>query len=186
MASPELNKSRRTLLITLGVFILPVVLAKLALEQQWFNYGVTNFGQLSEHEFALTDLGIEQESFNEQWLLLYRLPKTCDKLCQNTLLSVNNTYTLLGKELPRVTPVALLEHSLSNIQESNFRHHKWQQLELPKQAAKHISANQLLIVDPLGNVVMSYQAPLEEQGLVQFGKAILSDMKKLLKYSRIG
>jgi hypothetical protein len=186
MSLPKINKSRRTLLITLGVFILPVVLAKLALEQQWFDYGVTNFGQLSEQELTLTDLGIKHESFNEQWLLLYRIPQTCDELCQKTLLSVNNTYTLLGKELPRVTPVAVMERSLAEDQQSNLRHHKWQQLLLPKQANAHFSINQLLIVDPLGNVVMSYQSPLEEQGLVTFGKAILADMKKLLKYSRIG
>ncbi|MDG1750879.1 MAG: hypothetical protein P8I03_04360 [Thalassotalea sp.] len=186
MSLPQINKSRRTLLITLGVFILPVVLAKLALEQQWFDYGVTNFGQLSEQELTLTDLGIEHESFNEQWLLLYRLPKTCETLCQKTLLSVNNTYTLLGKELPRVTPVALMEQPLAENQQSNLRHHKWQQLALPIQANKHISANQLLIIDPLGNVVMSYQAPTEEQDLITFDKSILADMKKLLKYSRIG
>lgn len=186
MSLPQLNKSRRTLLITLGVFILPVVLAKLALEQQWFDYGVTNHGQLSEQELTLDDLGIEKESLNEQWLLLYRLPKNCDKLCQKTLLSVNNTYTLLGKELPRVTPVALFEQKLNENQQSNLRHHKWQQLGLPIEANKHISANQLLIIDPLGNVVMSYQAPKEEQGLVSFDKSILADMKKLLKYSRIG
>lgn len=186
MSLPQINKSRRTLLITLGVFILPVVLAKLALEQQWFDYGVTNYGQLSEQELTLADLGIEQGTFKEQWLLLYRTPKYCDKLCEKTLLSVNNTYTLLGKELPRVTPVALFEHLLSEEQQSNLRHHKWQQLELPAQANKHISANQLLIIDPLGNVVMSYQAPTEEQGLISFDKSILADMKKLLKYSRIG
>ncbi|MEW6989839.1 hypothetical protein AADZ91_04030 [Colwelliaceae bacterium 6441] len=186
MSLPQINKSRRTLLITLGVFILPVVLAKLALEQQWFDYGVTNHGQLLEQEITLTDLGIEQASLNEQWLLLYRLPKTCDELCQKTLLSVNNTYTLLGKELPRVTPVALLEQPLTKVQQNSLRHHKWQKFTLPSQANKHIAANQVLIVDPLGNVVMSYQAPIAEQDLVSFDKAILADMKKLLKYSRIG
>lgn len=186
MSLPQLNKSRRTLIITLAVFILPVVLAKLALEQQWFDYGVTNYGQLSEEELTLADLGIEQASFNEQWLLLYRTPKDCNKLCQKTLLSVNNTYTLLGKELPRVTPVALFEQPLNEEQQANLRHHKWQQLTLPSQASDHITTNQLLIIDPLGNVVMSYQAPTEEQGLVAFDKSILADMKKLLKYSRIG
>lgn len=186
MSSPEINKSRRTLLITLGVFILPVVLAKLALEQEWFDYGVTNYGQLSGQELTLTDLGLADESFNEQWLLLYRLPKACDQLCQSTLLSINNTYTLLGKELPRVTPVALFVQTLTTDQQGNLRHHKWQQFTLPSQASKHITVNQLLVVDPLGNVVMFHQAPTEEKGLVTFGKAVLADMKKLLKYSRIG
>ena len=186
MSLPQLNKSRRTLLITLAVFILPVVLAKLALEQHWFNYGVTNHGQLAEQELTLTDLGIENEKLKEQWLILYRIPTNCQQLCEKTLLSLNNTYTLLGKELPRVTPVALFEESLTEKQLSNFRHAKWQKYSLPAQANKHIATNQLVIVDPLGNVVMSYQGPIEKAGLVSFDKAILADMKKLLKYSRIG
>ncbi|MDO6445396.1 hypothetical protein Q4493_06345 [Colwellia sp. 1_MG-2023] len=186
MSSPQVNKSRRTLLITLAVFILPVVLAKLALEQHWFNYGVTNHGQLSEQELTLTDLGVDQAVLKEQWLILYRLPKNCQQLCEKTLLSLNNTYTLLGKELPRVTPVALYEQTLTEKQLTNLRHAKWQQISLPEQANEHIATNQLVIVDPLGNVVMSYQGPKEKAGLVSFDKAILADMKKLLKYSRIG
>ncbi|MDT0604117.1 hypothetical protein [Thalassotalea castellviae] len=186
MSSPQVNKSRRTLLITLAVFILPVVLAKLALEQHWFNYGVTNHGQLAEQELTLTDLGVDPTALKEQWLILYRLPANCQQLCEKTLLSLNNTYTLLGKELPRVTPIVLYEKSLAERQLSHLRHAKWQQLSLPEQANEHIESNQVVIVDPLGNVVMSYQGPKEKAGLVSFDKAILADMKKLLKYSRIG
>ncbi len=186
MSLQQRNKSRRTLLLTLAVFVLPVVLAKLALELQWFEYGVTNQGQLSAQELTLADLGLNQADYKEQWLLLYRVPKACDELCKETLLVVNNTYTLLGKELPRVTPVALFEQQLAELEQKSLRHHKWQQVALPSKAAEHILAKQLVIVDPLGNVVMSHQAPTVKEKLSVFGKAILADMKKLLKYSRVG
>ena len=48
MSSSQQKKSRRTLLIVLAAFILPVVLAKLAHTLHWFDYGVTNKGNLIE------------------------------------------------------------------------------------------------------------------------------------------
>jgi len=184
--SSQLSKSRRNLFLLLGVFIFPVILAKLALDQHWFNYGVTNQGDLSVSELTLDDLGISNATFKEQWLMLYKVPKECDELCSAALLAVNNTYTLLGKELPRVTPIALIEQSLSKQQQVKLRHHKWQQLTFPEKAKQYIDDKKLLIIDPLGNVVMSYNTPQTKQDLAVFSKAILADMKKLLKYSRIG
>jgi hypothetical protein len=58
MSSSKLNKSRRSMLILLAVFIIPIALAKLALNQQWFNYGVTNQGQLIKNELTLAQLGL--------------------------------------------------------------------------------------------------------------------------------
>ena len=49
-----------------------------------------------------------------------------------------------------------------------------------------ITQSQVLIVDPLGNVILSHLPPKNVEQLPQFGKAILADFKKLLKYSRIG
>ena len=36
-----------------------------------------------------------------------RLPENCDQQCETTLISVNNTYIALGKEMPRVKPVRI-------------------------------------------------------------------------------
>jgi len=186
MSSP-ITKSRRSFVLLLAVFIVPVVLAKLALEQQWFNYGVTNQGKLSTAEYSLTDLNLAHPKFSEQWLLLYRVADNCEQRCQAGLLAINNTYTLLGKELPRVTPVVISGGDLTSSHLiSNMRHNKWLSLPITPQASQLIQQAQLLVVDPLGNVVMSHETPENEQDFSAFSKAILADMKKLLKYSRIG
>ncbi|WP_206482978.1 hypothetical protein [Thalassotalea sp. G2M2-11] len=184
--SSQLTKSRRNLLLVLGVFILPVILAKLALEQHWFKYGVTNHGTLVEQEITLDKLGLVNEKFNGQWLMLYRVPDNCQQFCQQLTLTINNTYTLLGKELPRVSPVALNGADNQSLVQDSFRHHKWLFNKLPDTAKSFINNGQLLIVDPLGNVVMSYKEPTSENDLNSYSKAIIADMKKLLKYSRIG
>jgi hypothetical protein len=186
MSVSQLSKSRRSFLLVIVVFVLPVLLAKLALTNHWFDYGVTNKGALSKQELTLADLGLSVADFDEQWLMLYRVPEHCDLFCQQALLNVNNAYVLLGKEMPRVTPVALSANTLTQLQQENLRHSKWKALPLPTQAQSLMGNNEVIIVDPLGNVVMSHQTPVDEASLALFGKAILADMKKLLKYSRIG
>ena len=186
MSSSELNKSRRSMLILLAVFIIPIVLAKLALNQQWFNYGVTNQGELIENELTLAKLGLNVDDFDHQWLMLYTLPENCDQQCETTFLSVNNTYIALGKEMPRVKPVALTQQALSAEQTAKIQIKKWHIQTMPALVKELITQSQVFIVDPLGNVILSHVIPSNAEQLPQFGKAILADFKKLLKYSRIG
>ncbi|ARD44420.1 hypothetical protein [Colwellia sp. PAMC 21821] len=186
MSSSELNKSRRSMLILLAVFIIPIVLAKLALNQQWFNYGVTNQGQLIENELTLAKLGLNVDDYDHQWIMLYTLPENCDQQCEKTLMSVNNTYIALGKEMPRVKLVALTQQDLRAEQTDKIQIKKWHIQPMPTLAKTVISQSQVLIVDPLGNVILSHVPPENTEQLSQFGKSILADFKKLLKYSRIG
>ena len=91
------KKNRRSLLLLLTVFILPILLAKLALENQWLEQGVTNQGQLLTQQLTLTDLGINEEEFAQQWLIIYRLPSQCPDMCLHSIETVHNSYVALGK-----------------------------------------------------------------------------------------
>lgn len=186
MGALEQKKSRRSFIYVCCAFIIPIVLAKLALEQQWFNYGVTNQGQLLESGLTLEQLGMSEQDFDHNWLILYRLPKECDLQCQRTLASVNNTYIALGKEMPRVKPVALIFEALTAEQLAAIQSKRWHIQPIPSLARNLIKQPQIYIVDPLGNLVLSHVPPLESKDLPAFGKGILADLKKLLKYSRIG
>ncbi len=88
--------------------------------------------------------------------------------------------------MPRVTPVALTQAELSEQQMGNIRSAKWKIESMPSQTKNLVDDAQVFIVDPLGNVILSHKAPVDTEALPQFGKNILADMKKLLKYSRIG
>lgn len=180
------NKSRRSLLLVLATFALPIILAKFALEQQWLDMGVTNKGTLLTNELTLEQLGLKTTDFEQHWLILYSLPKQCDISCQKTLEAVHNTYVALGKEMPRVFPVALYQNELSSEQRQNISKSKWQLVAMPEQAKQQIAQPQIFIVDPLGNIFLSHQLPEKSEQLPQFGKQILADMKKLLKYSKVG
>ena len=179
------KKSRRSLIMVLVAFILPIVLAKLALEQNWLEYGVTNKGQLIEGELTLKKLGLNKADFDQQWLILYVMPEQCDVHCEQTLESVHNSYVALGKDMPRVTPVALSQ-VLTPQQQTRISKSQWQVVVMPSLAKNMIDHAQILVADPQGNVFLSHQIPEKSSELSAFGKQILADMKKLLKYSRIG
>jgi len=180
------KKNRRILLLVIAVFALPVILAKFALDGEWLAMGVTNKGTLLTNELTLKQLGIENSVFEQQWLIIYSLPKTCGTDCQKTLEAVHNTYVALGKEMPRVSPVALYQRELSNEQRQRISKSQWQLLAMPAIAKQYIEKSQVLIVDPLGNVFLSHRPPSDIEQLPKFGKQILADMKKLLKYSKVG
>ncbi len=178
--------NRRSLLLVIAAFVLPILLAKFALDGDWLAKGVTNKGTLLTNELTLEKLGIDNSTFKEQWLIVYSLPTNCESDCQKTLETVHNTYVALGKEMPRVTPVALYQGALSDEQHQQISKSQWQLLAMPTMAKQYITEPQVLVVDPLGNVFLSHPIPNDVEQLPQFGKQILADMKKLLKYSKVG
>ena len=182
-----LTKNRKSLLLVIFAFALPVILAKLALDQNWLALGVTNNGTLLKNELTLKKLGITNAEFSQQWLILYALPKQCLAPCLKALETVHNTYVVLGKDMPRVTPVLLKQQEFNQQQTQQLTKSQWHILPMTEQSKNLISQSQIFIVDPLGNVILSHLPPIAgttQQG--SFGKAILADMKKLLKYSKVG
>ena len=180
------TKNRRSLLLLITAFILPILLAKLALDNQWLDFGVTNQGKLLTQSLTLTDLGIKEPALAQQWLIIYRLPNKCPDICLHSIETVHNSYVSLGKDMPRVTPVLLKENIFSAQQNNQLAKSQWKILSLTPQMKNLLHEPQVLIADPLGNIILSHQLPEKEQQQTALGKAIIADMKKLLKYSKVG
>ena len=180
------HKNRRSLLLLLAVFVLPILLAKLALDNQWLSLGVTNQGKLLDQALTLSDLGINENIFSEQWLIIYRLPKECPKLCLQSIETAHNSYVLLGKDMPRVTPLLLNDNIFTAEQSKQLLKSQWQMLSLTPQMNNRLKTPQIVIADPLGNIILRHNIPENKNQLAAFGKAIIADMKKLLKYSKVG
>ena len=180
------HRNRRSLLLLIGVFILPILLAKLALDNQWLNLGVTNQGKLLAQPLTLKELGINESELAKQWLIIYRLPSVCPDVCLHSIETVHNSYVALGKDMPRVSAVLLKENIFSTQQSQQLAKSQWKIIALTPQMNNLLHEPQVLIADPLGNVILRHQLPEQEQLLAAFGKAIVADMKKLLKYSKVG
>ncbi|WP_448556525.1 hypothetical protein [Thalassotalea montiporae] len=200
------GNGRKHFVMVCVAFLLPVILAKMALEQQWFNYGVTNQGQLLAEPVSLSQLSLTDIQTDKHWLLVFNSPAPCEKACQQSVNALSNTYLALGKEMPRVQPVLLNYTKSANQTETNttlditttadtesvgkaqsdIDVSRWQKFNVPELSHPELQRGKVFIVDPLGNVVMTHQPPQTADALPAFGKAIVADMKKLLKYSRIG
>jgi len=180
------QKNRRSLLLLLTVFILPLLLAKLALDNQWLNVGVTNQGKLITQPLTLDELGIDNKAFDKKWLIIYRLPNTCPDICLHSIETVHNSYVALGKDMPRVSAVLLKDDIFTDQQSQQLSKSQWTILALTPQIKDLIKSPQVLIADPLGNVILTHQLPKQEKLQAVFSKAIIADMKKLLKYSKVG
>lgn len=151
--------------------------------------GRTNHGALLQPIVRLTDAlpGSELHVHNEgHWLLLHADAGACDEDCEYALYTLRQTRLMLGKEMDRVvrvflhgeTPpdtvflaeqheglVALRDDSLSEL--------------LDGKRPQGLAAGGYYLVDPLGNLVLYFPPDIDPSAMVE-------DVKRLLKQSRIG
>jgi hypothetical protein len=159
------KKSRRTLLMIVAFFMLP-----------------TNRGELFYQPLSLANLELSHLNPNGKWQVIVSAPQSCQKECQQVLLSVNQLRTALGWEQPRVETLAMFPAPVTPA----IKLEHWQFVEPSELFRQQFASPALLIVDPDGNFVMKYSWPAAGEEMSLYVKNILVDLKKLLKYSRIG
>jgi hypothetical protein len=177
----------KTTLFKLGlVFILPVVLAKGALELNWFNEASTNQGQLLEPTINMSHIpwkGIPK------WRLMYVLPAVCDEICENALFSLTQVWIALGRQQNRVESTVIFTASSDQQALAKLRQKQDVALLNIHETAAPINSgddNAVYIVDTLGNGMLRYTLVEDKQEAILDSKAMLADLRKLLKLSRIG
>jgi hypothetical protein len=184
------KKSNKVLIfIFIAVFTLPVILAKLALDNNWFTQAATNKGELLQPSLDMTSLLTEHDS--KKWKLLYILPAQCDVSCENAIYSLTQLHTALGKEQDRAESIIVaLEDSdakaisaLANNKQLRVINSNQQSVN---QVFKQVTTNGIFMADTLNNIILRYPTQTDPQEAVLHSRDILSDMRKVLKLSRIG
>lgn len=135
---------------------------------------------------------VSDKTLKGEWLILYVEPGRCDQTCLDTLYKMRQVRTRLGKNMQRVQRVLLTlnksDPALSEYLNSLYNgttHLQTTKTALSKFLIKLPSHNTaitdgyLYIVDPLGNVMMSYHPD-------QSSNDIYADLKRLLTASNIG
>ncbi|WP_076413345.1 hypothetical protein [Shewanella sp. UCD-KL12] len=181
MNSPKKN-GKKTLLLLLLAFAVPVIAAKLILSFGLYNGGATNKGEL-------LDVGISYPSLDmtnpqpKEWQLLYQLPAVCDNSCLDRLYILQQSHIALGRNQDRVHTIIMLDQNsdISALASFDFV------TATPTAALSQLLKDQkFVIVDPLGSMVMSYPITTSHQAQIMQGKSIVADLRKMLKLSRIG
>lgn len=177
------------MLLFVAVFLLPVILAKLALDNGWFNQAATNKGTLLTPPVDMSTLGTSK--LEPKWKLLYVLPEVCAIECENALYSIAQVRSALGKESDRAE-VLVITHEKSNTEQLNLLKEKQHirllntTLKSLQQVFKDAETDGIFIADTLDNVILRYPLQQEQEQAVLHSRDILSDMRKVLKLSRIG
>ncbi|USD65054.1 hypothetical protein [Vibrio sp. SCSIO 43136] len=170
-------RGRLILLSLIALFALPAGIAKLFLSMNWYQTGVTNKGVLVEPATYWKDFGLEANQSN-LWQLALVLPEQCDSDCQQQVHLLGQSHQALGKYQARVSPTLLTTVD-------SKAHFELQTLPVNQAFIDRIDALSYVIVDPRGQIVMTYPYVANASQVAQT-KAMLADLRKLLKLSRVG
>ena len=148
------------------------------------------------HDTTLTSLSnpSSQQHLHGKWSLIYLHTGKCGKDCVDNLYKMRQLRLATGEYAPRIQRVMVVSGpDIVPLSEDQIKHFAGQ-LMLHAEETKQFSSlkifgltdeeeplleRRLYLVDPLGNLMMSY-APDTEPG------GIIKDLKRLLRYSRIG
>ena len=178
----NVKKSRATLIGVVLAFLIPVIGAKLVLDQNWYQGAVTNKGTMLVPPLELKELN---QLLPEGWRVALRDDGACDQACIQALYAMNQLDVALGKETDRVAPV-LISAGPSALNLANVPLITAIEHDALAQALLAVPAHHLMIIDPLGNVVLHYPTFAHEEKMRAEAKNLLADLRTLLKLSKIG
>jgi hypothetical protein len=192
------RRNLRTLAALAALFLLPLVVAFFTYYGAgWRPAGQVNHGVLISPARPLPRVALEERGaddrvqqltpFHGQWSLVYVGNGGCDASCRQGLALMRQTRLGLNTDMTRVARVFLVtagccareflarEHAGLVVLDASAPQAAPLLHEFPATAREHT----LFVVDPLGNLMMSYDARQNPRGL-------LEDLKKLLRLSQIG
>ncbi len=197
------RRGRRQLLFLASLFFVPLLLAFWLYYggSGWRPAGGTNKGDLINPAVPLPSVALAKpdgtrtaEDFLQgQWTIAYLGDGSCDERCHKALYLSRQTRIALNKDMDRVQRVFLATGPRVDTQFVAAEHGDLLVAVLGDDAASNsllakfpvldgvapATAGRLYLIDPLGNLVLSYAAAAPD-------KALLTDVKKLLRLSHIG
>jgi cytochrome oxidase Cu insertion factor (SCO1/SenC/PrrC family) len=193
---PELHRRNfRTVFALAALFLLPLLLSFwLYYGVHWRPQGTASHGALIVPAQPLPDVTLTDAAgvpashiFSGKWSLVYVGDGACDANCRTTLFFMRQTRLSLNNEMTRVQRVFLATGDCCDRAFLATEHPGLRVLDASSAAAGPLlalfepqgRAQGLYIVDPLGNLMMRYDARLPPRGL-------LEDLKRLLQLSQIG
>lgn len=176
------NRGRMIFLSMVLLFALPAIIAKVVLDKNWYESGVTNYGKLITPVISFNSMGVN-DPFQSEWKLGYVVPASCQKVCEQQIHLLQQSHTALGKNQNRVRPILIFTPSSDDYV---INHDKLFKLSVSSKFESVVQSGELVIVDPLGQLVMRYPTVSSQNNMISQSKGVLADLRKLLKLSRVG
>lgn len=180
-------KARLKVLAVAVLFFGPLAAAWLAYMAfpGWLPAAQTQHGELNDPARPLPQAGLEPAggtaalpAFEEHWTFLQVAPDGCREACRDALMTTRQVRALLHRRAARVQRVLVTSGSAVDLGD-----HPDLAVYRGGAALREVlgdyPAGTVYVVDPLGNWVLTYPAPVDIEGLFK-------DIKHLLKLSHIG
>lgn len=184
VAVPRL-RGRLQLILLLLVVIGPMLLATAMYQWRFWVPDARNYhGELIGNGQSLADLGVTGAA-QARWQILVTAPQVCAEDCRQLVYTARQIQIGLNRDTSRASHGLAVSSPLPADYDAQLQREYPQLgrygLALPayEKTAKGASGAQLWLVDPHGNLVLRYDATTK-------GKAILNDLRLLLKLSQIG
>ena len=169
----------------------------------WHPGGRVNAGDLIAPPRPLPSLALPLQSSGEtdadflrrKWTLLYVQQGPCSQACQKRLYDMRQVRLALDRDMDRVQRVFIADGDCCDFQFLRVQHPDLIAVRmspaaapllalLPRRGADNenggdANAQRIYLIDPLGNLMMSYAPDVKPKGM-------LEDMKRLLRLSQIG
>ncbi len=174
--------SKKELWILLASFVLPIVFgtAFFYLSPESFTRHTINFGEFvnpiiatEKEDVVFTDINHNLQGL---WTLAY-VTKQCDSICVKVLHDIRTVRILMNEDMLRIQCLLLMTNKAKAPQADVLIGYSSESLS---RQFNQFPKNSLFLIDPLGNVMLRYDSKQLEV------KRVIKDLKRLLKYSRIG
>jgi len=170
--------------VLLSIFILPIAIGTLFfyLNPTYFSQNTVNYGELIRPVITTekTDIEFEDDAtLSGFWSLAY-VSTGCDSICEKAVADIKTIRTLINMDMRRIQRVLITEDNTMLM--SNDENLLLAKVTNEKLAARlaEFPENSIFLIDPIGNFMLYYNS--KDINI----KFVLKDLKRLLKYSRIG
>ena len=170
--------------VLLSIFILPIAIGTLFfyLNPTYFSQNTVNYGELIRPVITTekTDIEFEDDAtLSGFWSLAY-VSTGCDSICEKAVADIKTIRTLINMDMRRIQRVLITEDNTMLM--SNDENLLLAKVTNEKLAARlaEFPEDSIFLIDPIGNFMLYYNS--KDINI----KFVLKDLKRLLKYSRIG
>lgn len=192
------TKNKLTLVGIAAMFAVPVVSAWFVNQNPEMLEGrnTKNYGELFRpavplklEEYVLPAQISEVKSLQGRWALIhYDTDGVCEQTCQKSVFNMHQLNVLLNKDSERLKRVMLYNVNLQQLEDRAWRTEdkglmvlQWEMNVIEKfnQKVNGLIEGDMLLMDPLGNILMKYPENADPYGVQR-------DIKLLFKASQIG
>ena len=187
--------NRFQIIMILAVFVAPIAGAYFYTPKSFNNYGdiYTPVRPVENLLMQGADGTVEMDSLRRTWVFLVTANTQCDEACEENLLKIRQLRFMQNNDMLRIRAVFLhtqlptevaidlaAKYSPVESYSTNFNaFDEWTRILRLEGVPKEAQLNRFYIIDPAGNLMMSYPATADPN-------MIKKDIKRLLKASQIG